>query len=87
MAAPWRTGVALSATVAVFYALCTAVWVVAPGPFIGFMNSLLHGLDFSPLLMAAEFSWGGFFAALVVMAVWAFLAGTFYGWLRQRLTA
>lgn len=43
-------------TVAVFYALCTAVWVVAPGPFIGFMNSLLHGLDFSPLLMAAEFS-------------------------------
>jgi len=79
------TGIALAVTVAVFYALCTVVWLVAPGPFLGFMNSLFHGMDFSPLLRPASFSVAGFLEALVVMSVWAFLAGTFYGWLRQRL--
>lgn len=49
------------------------------------MNSLFHGMDFSPLLRKASFSAAGFIEALVVMSVWAFLAGTFYGWLRQRL--
>ena len=80
-----RTGVAVAATVAVFYALCTVVWLVAPGPFLEFMNRLFHGMDFSPPLRSAPFSAAGFLEALVVMAVWAFLAGTFYGWLRQRL--
>lgn len=81
------TGVALAVTVAVFYALCTLVWLVAPGPFLGFMNSLFHGLDFKPLLTSAPFSWGGFVEALLVMSLWAFLAGTFFGWLRLRLGA
>lgn len=79
------TGVALAVTVTVFYALCTVVWLIAPRPFLGFMNSLFHGMDFSPLLRPASFSAAGFLEAAVVMAVWAFLAGTFYGWLRQRL--
>lgn len=82
---PVRTGVTLSVTVAVFYALCTLAWVAAPGPFIGFMNSLFHGMDFTPLLKVTAFSWAGFVKALVVMAVWAFLAGSFFGWLHQRL--
>jgi hypothetical protein len=82
-----RTGVALSVTVAVFYALCTLVWLVAQGPFFGFMNSLFHGMDFTPLLKDEAFSWGGFIEALVVMSVWAFLAGTFFEWLRHRLGA
>lgn len=81
------TGLALAVTVAVFYALCTLVWLVAPGPFLGFMNSLFHGLDFKPLLTSAPFSWGGFVEALLVMSLWAFLAGTFFGWLRLRLGA
>ena len=81
------TGIALSVTVALFYALCTLVWLVAPGPFLGFMNSLFHGLDFKPLLTSAPFSWGGFVEALLVMSLWAFLAGTFFGWLRLRLGA
>lgn len=80
-----RTGLALATTVAVFYALCTLAWAVAPGPFLGFMNSLFHGMDFSPLLKASAFSWGGFAEALLVMFVWAFFAGTFFGWLRRRL--
>jgi len=82
-----RMGVAVASTVAVFYALCTLVWFVAPGPFLGFMNSLFHGMDFSPLIRPTPFSIGGFFEALVVISVWAFLAGTFFGWLRQRLGA
>ncbi len=82
-----NTGIALAATVAVFYALCTAVWIVAPGPFLGFMNSLFHGMDFKPLLSAAPFSWTGFVEALLVMSVWAFLAGTFFGWFRRYLGA
>ena len=80
-----RTGAAFAVTVAVFYALCTVVWVVAPGPFLGFMNNLFHGMDFTPLMQAPGFSWGGFVEALVVLTVWAFLAGTFFEWLRHRL--
>jgi len=81
------TGIALSVTVAAFYALCTLVWLAAPGPFLGFMNSLFHGMDFTSLLTAAPFSWSGFVEALLVMSIWAFLAGAFFGWLRLRLAA
>jgi len=80
-----RTGVALAVTVAVFYTLCALVWLAAPGAFLNFMNGLFHGIDFSTLVRPAPFSWASFFEALVVMSVWAFLAGSFFGWLRQRL--
>ncbi|NUO72556.1 MAG: hypothetical protein HOQ10_07555 [Frateuria sp.] len=84
-AGPLRTGVALALTVALFYAACTVAWLVAQDAFLGFMNSLFHGLDFTPLLTSTDFSWGGFVEALVVMAIWAFLAGTFFGWVRRQL--
>lgn len=82
---PLGTGIALAVTVAVFYTACTLVWLAAPGPFLGFMNSLFHGLDFSILARPAAFSWTGFLEALLVMSAWAFLAGAFFGWLRPRL--
>jgi hypothetical protein len=82
-----RTAVALAVTVAVFYTLCTLVWLAAPGPFLGFMNSLFHGIDFTSLVHPGGFAWGGFFEAVLVMSLWAFLAGTFFGWLRQLLDA
>lgn len=84
---PLLTGIAFSVTVAVFYALCTLVWLAAPGPFVGFMNSRFHGMDFTPLLRPASFAWGSFIEALLVMSIWSFLAGTFFGWLRRRLGA
>lgn len=84
-AGPLRTGVALAVTVAVFYALCTLAWLAAPGPFLGFMNNLFHGIDFGPLLKPAPFSWAGFIEALLVMSVWAFLAGTFFAVVHRRL--
>ena len=80
-----RTGVALAITVAAFYTLCALVWLAAPGAFLNFMNGLFHGIDFSTLVRPAPFSWAGFLEALVVISVWAFLAGSFFGWLRQRL--
>ena len=82
-----RTGAALAVTVAVFYSLCTLAWLAAPGPFLGFMNSLFHGMDFTPLVRPGGFAWGGFFEALLVLSLWAFLAGTFFGWLRRLLDA
>ena len=81
-----RTGLAFASTVALFYGLCTLFWLAAPGQFMSFMNSLFHGIDFTPLLKAAGFSWSGFLSAVVVMFIWAFLAGTCFAWLRQRFS-
>lgn len=85
VAGPLHVAVALAATVAVFYALCTLVWLAAPGPFLSFMNSLFHGMDFSTMIRPAPFSWASFFTALVVMSAWAFLAGAFFAGLLRRL--
>mgnify|MGYP003385200057 CR=1 FL=1 len=83
---PLRTGIALAVTVGVFYALCALVWVLAPGPFLSFMNNLFHGMDFTSLVQPRPFAWSGFLAALLVMSTWALLAGTFFSWLLNRLT-
>ena len=84
--APLRTGIALAITVGVFYALCALVWALAPGPFLGFMNNLFHGMDFSSMVQPRPFAWPGFLAALLVLSGWALLAGIFFGWLFNRLT-
>ena len=34
---PLRTGIALAITVGLFYALCTLIWALGPGPFLSFM--------------------------------------------------
>jgi 2TM family of unknown function (DUF5676) len=82
---PIRTGIALAITVGLFYALCTLAWAMAPGPFLGFMNSLFHGMDFSAMVKPQPFAWSGFAVALLVLSVWALLAGTFFAWLRDLL--
>ncbi len=84
--APLRTGFALAITVGVFYALCALVWAVAPGPFLGFMNNLFHGMDFSSMVRLRSFAWPGFFTALFVLCAWALFAGSFFAWLLNRLT-
>ena len=83
---PMRTGTALAITVAVFYALCALVWLLAPGPFLGFMNSLFHGMDFSGMVQARPFSWPGFLMVLIVLSFWALFAGSFFSWLLGRMT-
>lgn len=82
---PLRAGIALAVTVGLFYALCALVWALAPGPFLGFMNDLFHGMDFGTLVKAQPFGWSGFGVALFVLCVWALLAGTFFKWLLDRL--
>ena len=86
MTTPLRTGTALATTVGLFYALCTAVWVLAPGPFLSFMNNLFHGMDFTSMVQLRPFAWQGFLAALLVLSLWAGLAGVFFAWLLNRLT-
>lgn len=81
-----RTGIALAITTGVFYALCALVWVVAPGPFLSFMNNLFHGMDFTSMVQPRSFAWSGFLAALLVLSTWALLAGAFFAWLLNRLT-
>ena len=81
-----RTGLALAITVGLFYALCALVWALAPGPFLGFMNNLFHGMDFSSMVQPRPFAWTGFLTALLVLSTWAFFAGVFFAWLFNRLT-
>ena len=83
---PFRTGIALAVTVGVFYALCALVWALAPGPFIGFMNSLFHGMDFTSMVQPRPFAWQAFLTALLVLFAWALFAGSFFAWLHNRLT-
>lgn len=82
---PLRTGIALAITVGAFYALCALTRSLAPGPFLGFMNSLFHGMDFNGMVQPRPFAWSGFLTALFVLSSWAFLAGVFFAWLRNRL--
>ena len=83
---PLRTGIALAITVGVFYALCALAWALAPGPFLSFMNSLFHGMDFTSMVQPRPFAWQGFLTALPVLCVWALFAGSFFAWLLNRLT-
>jgi hypothetical protein len=86
-ATPLRTGLALAITVSVFYTLCAVIWTLAPGPFLAFMNSLFHGMDFGTMVQARPFAWWpGFATALLVLGTWALLAGTFFAWLLSWLT-
>lgn len=84
---PLRTGIALAITVGLFYALCALVWALAPGPSLGFMNSLFHGMNFGAMVQPGMFSPAGFLIALVVLSAWGFFVGTFFAWLNNRLSA
>ncbi|MGJ7498566.1 DUF5676 family membrane protein [Variovorax sp. RT4R15] len=82
---PLRTGLALAATVGGFYVLCTVAWTFAPGTFLGLMNSLFHGMDFTAMVRPQPFAFPEFLAALLMLSTWALLAGMFFSWLHSRL--
>ena len=81
-----RTGIALAITVGVFYALCALVWALAPGSFLGFLNNLFHGMDFSSMVKPQPFAWAKFLTVLLVLSLWALLAGVLFAWLLNRPT-
>ena len=83
-----RAGTAFAITVALGYAACALIFWMLPEAAATFMNGLFHGLDFRKLQTGAElFSFGGFLYALIVMTVWAFVLGSVFAWLRQRVGA
>ena len=82
---PLRTGLALAATVGGFYTLCTVAWALAPATFLGLMNNLFHGMDFTAMVNPRPFNLSGFLAALLVLSTWALLAGMFFTWLHNRM--
>jgi len=80
------TGVALAITVGIGYAACAFAFQAAPDAAMAFMNALFHGLDFRKLQGGpALFDFGSFFFALFVAVGWAFLFGTVFGWIVDRL--
>ena len=80
------TGVALAITVGIGYAACAFAFQAAPDAAMAFMNALFHGLDFRKLQGGpALFDFGWFFFALFVAVGWAFLFGTVFGWIVDRL--
>lgn len=82
---PWRFGTTCALTAAISYAVCTLVWIAFTEPSIQFLNALFHGLDFGRLQVGGEFSAAAWAAAMAVLVVWAFLAGSLFAWLRNRL--
>ena len=80
------TGIALAITVGIGYAACALAFRAAPDAAMTFMNALFHGLDFRKLQGGpALFDFGSFFFALFVAVGWAFLFGTVFGWIVDRL--
>lgn len=78
---PVRIGSALSITVGIGYAVCSALFWLFPDAAAGLMNALFHGLEFHKLQTeAGVFSFSGFIYALIVLMVWAFAIGMLFGW-------
>ena len=77
---PIRTGVALAVTVGIGYTACALVFWIWPEASANFMSALFHGLDFHKLQSGPTlFSFGSFFYALAILAVWAFAIGAIFG--------
>ena len=83
---PFSAGLALAITVSAVYALCALVWSLAPGPSLGFMNNVFHGLDFTLMVRPQPFAWSWFFAVLLALSAWALGAGAFFAWVLRLLT-
>lgn len=80
---PWRTGVALSLTVAIAYAACAALYAIFPSQGVDLLNAIFHGLDFHKLEPSQPFTFQMFLYPIVHFAIWAFAVGTLFAWLHQ----
>jgi hypothetical protein len=83
---PLKLGAAFAVTVGLGYALCTLVFWLRPEAAAAFMNALFHGLDFTPLANATAFTFGSFATAFVVFVAWAFMLGSVFAWVADRMT-
>ncbi|MGY2492333.1 DUF5676 family membrane protein [Cupriavidus sp. CP313] len=78
---PLKAGFTLSATVVLFYAVCTVLWLTFPEPFMNFMNALFQGLDFRKLQTSNSLSAWTMIYPGIIFALWFFAAGAFFAWL------
>lgn len=79
-------GIALAISVGIGYAACALAFRFAPDAAMTFMNALFHGLDFRKLQGGVTpFDFSSFSFALFVTVAWAFVLGTLFGWLVDRL--
>lgn len=85
---PLKAGAAFSLTAAIGYTLCTLAFWAWPDAAITFMNALFHGLDFRALRSGpGPFDFGGFVAALAILAAWAFMLGALFVGILQEMQA
>ena len=82
---PWRTGAALSLTVATGYTTCAIFFAAWPDAAMAFLNALFHGLDFGKLEPAAPWSFTAFICTVAILVIWAFAIGALFAWLYNRL--
>jgi hypothetical protein len=80
---PWRTGVALSLTVAIAYAVCAALYALWPSQGVDLLNAIFHGLDFHKLEPSQSFTFLMFLYPLVIFVIWGFAVGTLFAWLHH----
>lgn len=75
----FRTGVTLSLTAAIGYALCAAAWAIWHEQALDFLNGLFHGLDFRKILLP-ERDWrlGMFVYPLAIVSLAGFAVGMIF---------
>lgn len=82
---PLDAALALSATVALFYSLCTLVELAWSNQFMAFINTWFHGLDYGKLTTSDSFNLASFIYAFVIIVLWALAFGAFFAFIHNML--
>lgn len=87
---PIVDGLSFSATWAISYGLCSALYFIAPEAMMTATSKLFHGMSFTQMAQAGTpFGFGDFLSVLTVGAIYAFVVGIVWSFvhsyfLRQR---
>ncbi len=76
---PITDGLSFSATWAIMYSLCAALYAIAPSAMLTATSKLFHGMSFTQMAQAGTaFSFGDFISVLTIGAVYTFAAGVIW---------
>jgi hypothetical protein len=78
-----RAGIALGATFATFYALCSLLFVVWPQGYMAAVSMLFHGFELTPAPHVMSF--GGFLAGALCISIAGYLIGAIYSFVWNAL--
>lgn len=90
MGHPITDGLSFSATWAVSYSICAALYAIAPGAMVSATSKLFHGMSFTQMAQGrTTFGFGDFISVLTIGAIYTFVAGIVWSlmhsyFLRQR---